>query len=86
MITLQTQKIMETFEIQFKIYQDNKKKLLEQYNNKYIAMYDGEVLVSADTHREVMEYMKKKHNGLDDFIVPFVAEKDPVHIFSRVKL
>lgn len=77
---------MNTFEKQYKIYQENKEQLLKKYDNKYIAMYDGKVLVSANTHREVMEYMKKNHKGFDDFIVPFVIKKEPVHMFSRVQL
>jgi len=64
----------------------NKEKLLEEYNNKFILVYEEKVVSSFDTYEKAAEEGVRLY-GLDaNFLVYHIVEKEPLNFIMEAIL
>ena len=59
----------------------NKNKLRKSFANKYIAIYNREVLDSDDQLDDLKERLKKGRIGLDNVLIEFINPEEVLLIF-----
>jgi len=55
--------------------QDNRDRLKEKYNNKYIAVKNFKVHYTADTMPEMVRKILESGDEVGDFIIEFITDK-----------
>jgi hypothetical protein len=65
-------------EKEFKFYLDNQKKLLKNFDNKYIIIKEQAVVASFDTKQEAYDYATDKFE-LGTFLIQHCLQGDLAH-------
>jgi hypothetical protein len=54
---------------------ENLTELLKSYNEKWIAIYDSELVASSSTFISIIKNIKEKNYSLDDVHIQFITQK-----------
>lgn len=56
--------------------------LQEEYGGKFIAIREGQVLATGNTHKELVENLKKNHIERKNLTFEFIEPKDAICIYN----
>ena len=76
---------METLDVEFKFYQENKENFLSKHEGKFIVIKEKKVIGVYEDRMKAIEETKKTHE-LGTFLVQEVVENDTIFFHSRVHI
>ena len=79
---------MGNIDKEYEYYKKNKAELLKKYNDKYVAIKNGKVVMHGDDKIELVKKMIAKKHKLGDFLVHLVSRDSDViyRIHPRIYL
>ena len=75
------------FEIQCNLFEQMRDKLLEKYEGKYVAFYEGDVLDFDDDERELVTRIRRVHSyDLPIYIQQVLKDGIPVEVVPGIDI
>ena len=76
---------MSALDKEFKYYQDNRERLLAEYEGKFIVIKGEKVIGIFDDRMKAIEATKKEHE-LGTFLVQHIVKDNKIFFNSRVRI